>query len=86
MVHVFFFFFFAILLILLLPVDTGIGLLHSKTSIQHATFLHKLQVSLPKCMTFFHTRCLQRALPLLFNSDQRLGLLPPSMLYGPDYE
>ena len=84
--RVFFSFFFAVLLILLLPVDTGIGLLLSKTSLQHATFLHKLQASLPECVTFFRTCCLQRALPLLFDGDQRLGLLPPSMLYGPDYE
>lgn len=67
----------SLLISLLWLVDINVNNFISKTSIQQAAFFSEMESSLPECITFFCSYCLQLAIHLLSDGHWHLGLIVP---------
>jgi len=70
----------------LLLVDITISICVVKTSIRHEVFLTRMVSTLPECVSFFHSRCLQLGVSLLSDGHRHLGLVTPNMYANMNYK
>jgi len=75
-----------IIFILLLPVNITVRISTNKTSIWNIVFFHKMELTLPKCIPYFRSHCLQLAAFLLCDGHQCIGLITPNILSTINYK